>query len=150
MLISIYKRLRHYWRVYGTMNNIVVAVALLVATSWVWGSISVMQTNFTAQKMVDSQKRQLLLTQLQVDTLKYQQNYYNSDEYKDLAARQNLGLVTPGEKVLILPANSAAVQQQDKVDTAREAAVTPADGSTSNVSQWLDFFSGRDAQGLQS
>ena len=150
MLTTIYKRLRHYWRAYGTLNNVVVLVALLVATSWVWGSISVMQTNFTAQKMVDSQKRQLLLTQLQVDTLKFQQNYYNSDEYKDLAARQNLGLVTPGEKVLILPANSPATLQQDKNDAARAAAITPTDKSTSNVSQWLDFFSGRDAKGLQS
>lgn len=149
MLTPIYKRLRHYWRTYGTMNNVVVAAALLVATSWVWGSISVMQTNFTAQKMVDSQKRQLLLTQLQVDTLKFQQNYYNSDEYKDLAARQDLGLVSPGEKVLILPPNSVTTQQEDKADTAREAAVTPVGESTSNVSQWLDFFSGRDAQGLQ-
>ena len=149
MLTTLYKWLRHYWRVYGTLNNIVVAVALLVAASWVWGSISVMQTNFTAQKMVDSQNRQLLLTQLQVDTLKYQQNYYNSDEYKDLSARQDLGLVSPGEKVLILPPNSVTTRQDDKADTARQVALTPVDESTSNVSQWLDFFSGRDAQGLQ-
>jgi uncharacterized protein YoxC len=78
MLTALYKRLQHYKRVYATLNNGVVLIALVVAVSWVWGSISVMQTNFSAQKMVDEQKRQLELTQLQVDTLKYEQNYYKS------------------------------------------------------------------------
>lgn len=148
LLTLIYKRLRSLWRTYGTMNNIVVAVALVVAASWAWGSISVMQTNFTAQKQVDSQKRQLQLTQLEVDTLKFQQNYYNSDEYKDLAARQDLGLVSPGEKVLILPANSVKVQQEDKTDTDREVATAQAAEPNSNVGQWMDFFAGRDASSL--
>ena len=86
-LMDIKKKLYHSWRVYGTMNNIVVAVALLIAASWAWGSISVMQRNFTLQKDADEQQRQLELSQLQVDTLQYQQNYYKSDEYKDLSAR---------------------------------------------------------------
>jgi cell division protein FtsB len=150
MLTTLYKRFRHYQRVYGTLNNGVILVALIVAASWVWGSISVMQTNFSAQKMVDEQKRQLELTQLQVDTLKYQQNYYNSDEYKDLAARQDLGLVSPGEKVLILPPNSATAQQQDKLDAKREVASAQTSEPTSNFEQWLEFFNGRAARGLQN
>lgn len=149
MLTALYKRLQHYKRVYATLNNGVILIALIVAVSWVWGSISVMQTNFSAQKMVDEQKRQLELTQLQVDTLKYEQNYYNSDEYKDLAARQDLGLVSAGEKVLILPANSAAVQQQDTLDAKREAATTQTSEPASNFEQWLEFFNGRAARGLQ-
>ena len=150
MLTTLYKRFRHYQRVYGTLNNGVILVALIVAASWVWGSISVMQTNFSAQKMVDEQKRQLELTQLQVDTLKYQQNYYNSDEYKDLAARQDLGLVSPGEKVLILPPNSATAQQQDKLDAKREVTSAQATEPVSNFEQWLELFNGRAARGLQN
>ena len=150
MLTALYKRLQHYKRAYATLNNGVILIALVAAVSWVWGSISVMQTNFSAQKMVDEQKRQLELTQLQVDTLKYEQNYYNSDEYKDLAAREDLGLVSSGEKVLILPPNTAAVKQQDTLDAKRETSSVQTNEPTSNFEQWVQFFSGRAARGLQN
>ena len=142
-IAEIQKRVYHYWRAYGTLNNIVMAAALLIAASWVWGTISMIQTNFAAQKAVDEQARQLQLTQLQVDTLKYQQNYYNSDESKDLAAREDLGLASPGEKVLILPPNSAAVKQEDTEPVA--TAIIDSNTSTpteSNFDQWMNFLSG--------
>ena len=69
-LMDIQKRVRHLWRTYGTLNNIVMAVALAIAASWVWGTITQMQTNFAAQKAVDDQQRQLQLSQLEVETLK--------------------------------------------------------------------------------
>ena len=92
----------------------ILAVALLIAASWAWGSVTVMQRNFALQKDADEQQRQLQLTQLEVDTLQYQQNYYKSDEYKDLAARKFLGLASPGEKVLILPPNSQAAKEESR------------------------------------
>lgn len=150
-LVGIKKKLRHLWNTYGTLNNIVIVVALLIATGWAWGSISIMQTNFAAQKMVDSQKRELDLMQLEVDTLQYQQNYYKSDEYKDLAARTNLGLAAPGEKVLLLPKNSPAVVMADKESEKKSLApstraTTPA---SSNFDQWINFFLGNNAEVLR-
>jgi cell division protein FtsB len=147
---QINKRAHHLWRRYGTMSNIVVGVALVIAAGWVWGSVTTMQRNFSLQKEVDAKRRQLELTDLQVQTLQYQQNYYRSDEYKDLAAREHLGLASPGEKVLFLPANSAAVQQEAKRAEAPVAAATPTVGSApSNLDQWLNFFSGASAHDLQ-
>ena len=137
----------HLWRVYGTLNNVVITVALVVAASFAWGAVSTMETNFAAQKSVDDLQRQEQLTQLEVDTLKFQQNYYKSDEFKDLAARQSLGLVSPGEKVLVLPPNSAAVVKQDESDArSTTVAVTKA---SSNFDQWMSFLTGHDAKALQ-
>ena len=129
------------WRRYGSINNAVFAAALVIAASWVWGSVSTMQTNFAAQKAVNDQQQQLELTQLEVDTLKFQQNYYRSDEYKELAARANLGLALPGEKVLILPPNSEAVKQQD-TQAPELAADTPKRPAASNFEQWMAFLMG--------
>ena len=142
-LMDIKKKLRHYWREYGTMNNIVVGVALLIAASWAWGSVTVMQRNFALQKDSDEQQRQVELTELEVATLKYQQNYYKSDEYKDLAARMYLGLAAPGEKVLILPPNS----EDAKSDGAPKVTVNkPAAGAaTSNLDQWVNFLIGNNS-----
>ena len=56
-LMDIQKRVRHLWRTYGTLNNIVMVVALAIAASWAWGTVTQMQTNFAAQKAVDEQTR---------------------------------------------------------------------------------------------
>ena len=148
MLTNIQKRAKHYWRIYGTMNNIVVVVSLVIAASWAWGSVMVMQRNFALQKDADEQQRQLELTQLEVETLKYQQNYYSSDEYKDLAARTYLGLASPGEKVLILPPNSASVKDE-AVRLATKPVVVTKNTARNNIDQWINFLAGNSALHLR-
>ena len=149
-LMDIQKRVRHLWRTYGTLNNIVMVVALAIAASWVWGTITQMQTNFAAQKAVDDQQRQLQLTELEVETLKYQRNYYSSDEYKDLAAREKLGLAAPGEKMLVLPPNTQAVKDADAAEEKRANQRIETKTTDSNVTQWLKFLTGQSAKGLRS
>ncbi len=149
-LTDIQKRVRHLWRTYGTLNNIVMAVALAIAASWAWGTIAQMQTNFAAGKAVDDQQRQLQLTELEVETLKYQRNYYSSDEYKDLAAREKLGLAAPGEKMLVLPPNTQAVKDADAAEEKRANQRIEAKTTDSNVTQWLKFLTGQSAKGLRS
>jgi cell division protein FtsB len=128
--------IRHkYW----TFNNIVIAVAFLIAASWVWGSLQVMQRNFTLQREVDQKNRQLQLTELQTQSLELQQRYYQTDEYRELAARESLGLVMPGENVLILPENSQAAKDADKETSV---AVSSNQPTTSNLEQWLNFLFG--------
>ena len=136
-LKKLYYHVRHQ---YVTMNNIVILVALLMAAGWAWGSISMMQRNYALQRSVDAQKREAELLELQVATMQYEQNYYKSDEYKDLAAREHLGLASPGEKVLFLPPNSDAAKNADKT-VAKQAVADPP----SNLDQWLSFLLGSNA-----
>ena len=132
-----YYHLKHK---YLTMNNIVVGVALLVAAGWAWGSITMMQRNYALQRDVDAQKRDAEILELEVANMRLGQNYYKSDEYKDLAARELLGLASPDEKVLILPANSSAAKREDK-----PAVVIAASEPPSNFDQWVNFLIGNSA-----
>ena len=137
------KAKRLYYHVkhsYLTMNNIVVAVAILIAAGWAWGSITMMQRNYALQRDVESQKRQAEILELQVSNMQFEQNYYKSDEYKDLAAREHLGLASPGEKVLILPANSVAAKREEKPAVQLAASQPP-----SNFDQWVSFLIGNSA-----
>lgn len=143
--ITLRKAFYNFKHRYATMNNIVVAVALMVAAGWAGGSITMMQRNFGLQKELDARQRELQLTELQVATLQYQQNYYKSDEYKELMAREKLGLAAPGEKVLILPPNSA----QAKASDARPAPKLASTRSASNFEQWMNFLTGKSARDLQ-
>lgn len=126
---------------YLTFNNLVILTAFLIAAGWVWGSLQVMQRNYGLQKEVDYKKRQLQLAELQKDSLELQKRYYETNEYKELAARESLGLVMPGEKVLILPENSVAAKEAD-TKKANSTTVTVAQDKTSNMEQWLNFLFG--------
>jgi len=118
----------------------VVIIGLAIAAGWVWGSLNVMQRNYSLQKELDDKARQLIVAQLDTSKAKLEQRYYQTDEYKELAVRQRLGLGLPGEGVLILPANSEAAKNADSnikatVDTVK----------VSNFLQWINFFTGSNA-----
>ncbi|HEU4830830.1 MAG TPA: hypothetical protein VFS65_01515 [Candidatus Saccharimonadales bacterium] len=133
------RRLYYQIQKYFTLNNAVIAIAFMIAAGWVWGSLGVMQRNYTLQKELDDKKRQLIVAQLDTDSAKLEQRYYNTDEYKELAVRERLGLVTPGERVLILPPNSkTAIQADEVVKTPVQASALP----DSNFNQWVNFLFG--------
>jgi hypothetical protein len=121
------------------MNNVVITVALIIGASWTWGSIEMMQRNYGLQKEVDGRKREQQLADLEVQTLMYQQNYYKSAEYQDLAMRQRLGMTDAGEKALILPPNSQAAKDADAAASQKKAAAIVPE---SNFEQWANFLFG--------
>ena len=131
---------------YTTLNTVVILIGAIVVSGWVWGSITTMQRNYALQKEVDARERKLALTQLEVDTMQLQKNYYASDEYKELAARERLGLAAPGEKVLLLPPNSAAA----KATNITEKSPTATTRTLTNFEQWMLFLFGGSADRLQN
>lgn len=147
--INIRKFIYHLRHKYLTFNNLVILTAFLIAAGWVWGSLQVMQRNYSLQKEVDYKKRQLVLAELQKESLELQKRYYETNEYRELAARESLGLVMPGEKVLILPENSEAAKQADK--NAANAGVQAApQEEISNLEQWLNFLFGGYSKSINS
>jgi hypothetical protein len=138
MKINIRKFIYTVRHKYLTLNNVVIAAAFLIAASWVWGSLGMMQRNYSLQRDVDLKKRQLELVELQKDNLEFQKKYYQTREYQELAVRESLGLVRPGEKVLILPENSTAAKKADATQTVAAAPVE----QTSNIEQWINFLFG--------
>lgn len=147
--IHIRKFIYHVRHNYLTFNNLVILTAFLIAAGWVWGSLQVMQRNFALQKEVDYKQRQLQLAELQKDSLELQKRYYETNEYRELAARESLGLVMPGEKVLILPDNSEAAKQADAKADRSGTQNVPLD-KTSNLEQWLNFLFGGYSKSINS
>lgn len=136
--INIRKLYYHVRHRYLTMNNVVIAVALVIGASWAWGSIGVMQRNYSLQKEIDTKSRQEKLIDLETQNLAYEQKYYQSSEYKELAMRERLGLGMPGEKVLILPSNSKRAKAQGQPGSETPVSVEPE----SNFQQWVNFLFG--------
>lgn len=144
-------KIRHIYYVithkYLTTSNAVIGIALMIAAGFVWGSMGVMQRNYNLQKELDDKSRQLIVAQLDTDNAKLEQRYYNTNEYKELAVRERLGLGTPGESVIILPPNTRVAKEADKNLTA---VTTVKQAPISNFEQWMNFLFGRNSKRISS
>lgn len=138
-ILKIQRLYRHLVQRYVNLNNVVIAAAFLIALSWALGSIGMMERNYRLQQQLDLDKQQLTLAQLEVDNAKYEKNYHQTNEYKELLLRQDMGLANPGEKLLILPPNSQAAINADKQTREVVKPVVPE----SNFQQWMDFLGGK-------
>jgi cell division protein FtsB len=117
---------------------IFVVIVLLVS----WSGVKSIQTNYGLQKQITALNQQNSLQQLQNDNLALQNQYYNSNQYLELSARQNFGLAAPGEKEVIVPASVAQAYTVNLPGTAAPDAGTKAKQPAyqRNFRSWVDFF----------
>ncbi len=143
---NIKRLIYHIRHEYLTSNNLVLAVALVIAISWAIASVQAVERNYQLQRVIDQKRRQLQLAELQTDNLQYEQRYYNSDEYRILELKRRLGLAQPGEKVLILPPNSAKAK---KIDQDAQPTVQPTPVKQPPFQQWMEFLFGDKPESAQ-
>lgn len=122
-------------RKYFNLQTATIIVALYIAISWAWGALNMMDRNYKLQKELSKKQQELQLIEVESITLELEKKYYQTREYQELAARKNLGLVLPGEMVLILPPNTSADSTSKKESTDK---IT----KKSNFQEWMDFLSG--------
>lgn len=128
---------------YLNINSAVILVAFVISANWVWGSLNMMERNYSLQKELDNKDRELKIADLEVVSLELEKRYYQTKEYQELAAREDLGLVLPGEKVLILPASNK--QQSSNVADISDSSNAKTT-SPNNFDRWLDFLLGRNVK----
>lgn len=138
MKVFDFTTLKRQLKSFATLNNGVLLVAMLIASTWVWSTIEAIQHNFTLQQQVDALNQQIGVEDLQNKTLQLQKAYYNSEQYMDLSARERLGVAAPGEKVVILPPNTVQPVAATPI-AANQAPIT----SRSNFAQWMYFLFGK-------
>ena len=137
---KIYYHVRHR---YVTMNNVVMVVALVIGAGWAWASVGAMQRNYALQKEVDAKVREQKLLELETQSLVFEQKYYKSSEYQELAVRERMGLSRPNERLLLLPPNTTAAKE---ADTKLLKKTAPAEPDEANYQQWINFIFGGNKQ----
>lgn len=117
-------------------------IAILVT----WSGIGAVETNYSLQKQISQLKQQNQLSSLQNNNLELQNQYYNTNEYVELQARQLLGLASPGEKLILVPQSVALTQNvnipSDKTLSVSSPPLKPK--YQSNFEAWMNFFFHRD------
>ena len=129
------RRLRFFAkRDFLTLQNIVDVGAIIVCCFFAWGLISSISRNWELEEKLNEHKLTAIKTQIEVEKLKLEQQYYQTDEYQELIARQKLGKMMPGETMVVLPQNSA--RAREKYANLGNIEVE----EKSNFEQWLDLL----------
>ena len=74
-------------------------IALLVT----WSSIRVVQENYDLEKQISAMQQQNEVQQLANTNLSLENQYYNTNTYLELSARQHFNKALPGEQLVIVP-----------------------------------------------
>ena len=119
------------------VGQVVFAVVVLLVT---WSGIKSVETNYGLQKQISGIQQQNDLQQLQNTNLKLQNEYYNSQQYLELSARQNFGLAVAGEKEIVVPKSVALAHTVELPTPDAEKVSPPTSGSQQNIQAWLNFF----------
>jgi len=131
------------------VRNIVLYVFAVIVLAITWSGIKTVQRNYELQKKIAEINEKNEVIELQNKNIDLQNKYLQTEEYLELAARQNLGLAAPGEKVLIVPKN-VAMKYVDQSQAKDDSSVnnSPEDHRSryaKNVQSWRDFLLGRKA-----
>ncbi|MDF2461443.1 MAG: hypothetical protein K0S68_846 [Candidatus Saccharibacteria bacterium] len=115
------------------------AVALMVT----WSGAKVIQTNYELQQQISRLEQEIAVQELANRNLKLQNQYFQTDQYLELQARQDFGLGAPGETQLIVPkevaekyvANDTAGDSSSKIPAKIEQPAYQR-----NFEAWIGFF----------
>ena len=117
-----YRRLIYFLRHdFLTLDNIVLAVAIFLCIFWTYSSINSMSRNWKLTERLSIESSNLELLKVEVAALELENEYYETEEYQELAARHLFNKKLPGENLVYLPANSATAINKHKTKTAKAA-----------------------------
>jgi cell division protein FtsB len=132
-------------------RNIALYIFGVIVLAIAWSGARTVQNNYQLQKQIATLKQQNQLLSLGNGNTFLQNEFYKSNTYLELSARQNLGLALPGEQELVVPKATAMKYVDPKLAAAAASpASTPKDTRSKyvkNLEAWRDFLLGRNTSG---
>ena len=130
----------------GDFRFVVQVIFAVLALLVTWSGVKSIQTNYNLQKQISALKQQNNIQKLENTNLSLQNQYFNSDQYLELAARQNFGVAVPGEKEVIVPQSVAMAYTINLPTSNQDIVVTPPQAVyQKNFQSWVNFFLHRQA-----
>lgn len=124
-------------RVVGLLTFAVIMV--LIA----WSGANAIDTNYGLQRQISKLQQQNQVKELTNTNLQLQNEYFNTNQYLELAARQNFGLAMSGETELLVPTSVAMAHTINVADSEQQQAVQTAAKQPAyqrNFQAWINFF----------
>ena len=128
------------------VRNLGLYVFGIVVLAIAWSGAKTVQNNYELQKKIATLQQQNEVLSLENSNSVLQNQFYKTDQYLELSARQNLGLAAPGEQVLLVPKETALKYIDASIGSGSRSAKTAADTRSKpvkNLEAWRDFLLGR-------
>jgi cell division protein FtsB len=129
------------------VRNIGLYLFALVVIAITWSGVKSVQSNYELQKQISTLKQQNAVMALQNANKSLENQYLQTDQYLELAARQDFGLAAPGETVLLVSKTEALKYIKPAISNV---TIIPAKASgdtrskfVRNMESWRDFLLGR-------
>lgn len=120
------------------LGQVLFGVLILLVS---WSGVKAIQTNYNLQKQISALQQQNEVQKLANSNLKLQNQYFNTDQYLELTARQNFSLAAPGEKEVLVPKSVALANTVNVDAVAKKDEATGAQSAYQrNFQDWVDFF----------
>lgn len=132
-------------KILSDVRNVGLYIFALIVLAITWSTIKTIQSNYNLQKQISVLKQQNDIMALENNNQRLQNQYYQTEAYQELAARQNLGLAAPGEKILLVPKKTALKYAGASTTSTASQARRVDDRSwlTRNIEAWRDLLLGR-------
>ncbi|MBQ3325663.1 hypothetical protein IJG79_00725 [Candidatus Saccharibacteria bacterium] len=114
-------------------------IAAIVCLAWTWGAVSSASRNWQLEQRLGNKRRELRLLQLEIDTIELENQYYASEEYQELAAREKQNKIIDGESLVYLPDNSDYAKHKNNII---QPEIKDAPEEKTNFEQWISFILG--------
>ena len=122
------------------LGQVLIAVIFLLVS---WSGAKVIQANFNLQEQIAVLAQENEAQRIKNENLKLRNQYLETDEYLELAARQFLGKAAEGETVVLIP-KEVALQYASDIPDVNEASDESTEDKrivfVQNVDQWLNFL----------
>jgi cell division protein FtsB len=123
-------------RVLGLLAFVV--IILLVS----WSGIKSIQTNYELQQKIARLEQEVEVKELENANAELRNQYLETDQFLELAARRQFGKAAPGEKLVLVPeavalANSIPTEESEKPKPQPQAKKSEYQR---NFEAWMQFF----------
>ena len=120
---------------YLTVENVFLMVAIILCLFLTYQSIMAMSRNWELSEKLRVEKKELELLTVETEASELENEYYQTDEYQELLARQSLDKQFPGENMVVMPENSD--EAKNKYRTVAEEA---EEKEYSNFEKWMMYL----------
>lgn len=144
------QQIKNFWsssrrRQLTDVRSIGLYIFAVIVLAITWSGVKTLQVNYELQKQISTLKQQNEVLKLQNDNTALQNQYYQTNQYLELAARQDFGLAAPGEKVLLISKDVAMKYVDPSLSPQNTAKKSEGNQSkyAKNFQAWRDFLLGR-------
>jgi cell division protein FtsB len=133
---------RGWFEQFRDVRAIGLVLFLGVALMVTWSGAKVIQTNYELQKQISQLEQEIAVQKLANQNIKLRNQYFQTEQYLELQARQDFGLGGRGETQLIVPSEVAQkyITPMAAADSGKKELEVRLPAYQRNFQAWIDFF----------